>query len=200
MLMPLRTAAFLVATQPDGQKNGRMEPEDLPQFAERLVVGVAKLRMKFTPFCRRAGISPNTLRALMRGEQMPEAATVAKLAAALGTTPKALTEGKHGIDPSDDRLVILNDEDLEVAQAFHHAPMPVRQEVLGALQRRGRRAGASTSAAAAEWIDRLLRLPSTQRQAIAELIAEFESDRAASTTEVEDPGPTSKRSQRKVGT
>jgi len=182
-----------------------MDAAELQQFAELLRVGRAKLRLNRLAFCRAVGISPNTLRALERGAQQPEAKTIEKIAHVLGMTPASLTHGKRGIDPGDPLLVNLNDEDLEVAQAFHHAPVRVRAEVLGALQQRGRRSGQGISRAAADWIDRLLRLPSNQRQAIAELIAEFESGagakgEAAANTPPAPQAPKKPPAQHKVGT
>jgi transcriptional regulator with XRE-family HTH domain len=200
MLRALRTSAFPIEGPISRPQNEGMDPDQLQHFAELLRVGRAKLRMNRLAFCRAVGISANTLRALERASQQPEARTVEKIAQVLGMTSSALTHGKRGVDPGDPLLVNLNDEDLEVAQAFHHAPVRVRQEVLGALQQRGRRSGPGISRAASEWIDRLLRLPSTQREAIAELIAEFESGRAESTEVVDEPGPPVKRPQRKVGT
>lgn len=133
-----------------------MDPSQLQHLADQLRMGMAKLHMKRGEFCRAVGITPNTLRALLRGQQQPEESTLHKLATVLGTTVNALREGKPGVDVSDQRYAHLNEEDLEVAEAFHHASMRVRQEVLGALQQRGRR-GLSLAAPVAEWIDRLLR-------------------------------------------
>ena len=168
-----------------------MDAAQLQHLAEQLRMGMAKLRMKRGEFCRKVGISPNTLRALERGQQQPEESTLRKLAAVLGTTPNALRQGKAAIDLSDRQYADLNDEDLEVAQAFHHAPVRVRQEVLGALQHRGRR-GSSLAAPAAEWIDRLLRLPADRRAVIASLIAEFETIAPRADAPEAEPGTTTK--------
>src|SRR5262245_12283259 len=135
----LRVGLFEIDDPAKGSKNGVMTPDQKQQFAEILRTGRAKLNLNKVDFCRKAGITPNTLRALERGAQDPGQRTIDRIAAILGMTPSALTTGKRPIDSSDPLLADLNDEDLEVAQAFHHAPMRVKQRALGVLQERVRR-------------------------------------------------------------
>jgi transcriptional regulator with XRE-family HTH domain len=173
----LRIEPFGVDALEGGPKNGSMTKEQLQQFAETLRTGRAKLDLNKSEFCQKAGITPNTLRALERGAQHPNPDTVDRLARLLGTTAPALTNGKRTIDTSDPLLADLNDEDLEVAQAFHHAPMRVKQRALGVLQeprRRSQSGKAAMSHDVVEWARRLLGLDPEKRQAIATVIAEFE--------------------------
>lgn len=198
MVNRLRVSTLTLEAPLARSQNGPMDAGELQHFADTLRIGIAKLRMKRNAFCRAAGISPNTLRALERGTQQPEAKTVAKIARILGMTPAALTHGKRGIDPGDPLLLNLNDEDLEVARAFHDAPIRVRQEVLGALQQRGRR-GARIAPAVAELAEQLYELPAHTRQAFADMLAQFTvaSHRGAGT---EDPAPHRQTHHHKVGT
>jgi transcriptional regulator with XRE-family HTH domain len=173
----LRVEPFGVDASEPGSKNGGMTPEQLQQFAETLRTGRAKLDLNKVDFCKKAGITTNTLRALERGAQDPSQRTIDRIARMLGTTPSSLTSGKRAIDTSDPLLADLNDEDLEVAQAFHHAPMRVKQRALGVLQERARRGRGKDSSShdVAEWSRRLLGLDPEKRQAIATVIAEFEA-------------------------
>ena len=172
---PLRVGPFDVDPVMSGSKNGSMTKDQLQQFAETLRTGRAKLDLNKAEFCKKARITPNTLRALERGAQHPNPETIDRIARLLGTTAPAITNGKRTIDHSDPLLADLNDEDLEVAQAFHHAPMRVKQRALGVLQERGRRTRKeSTTHDVLEWARRLLGLDPGKRQAIAGMIAEFE--------------------------
>jgi transcriptional regulator with XRE-family HTH domain len=157
-----------------------------------LRTGRAKLDLNKTEFCKKAGITPNTLRALERGAQHPNPYTIDRLAKLLGITAAALTSGKRTIDMNDPLLAQLNDEDLEVAQAFHHAPMRVRQRALGVLQERPRHHKESLNRDASDWSHRLLALDPEKRQVLATLIAEFESARdreedQPAATELDEP-------------
>lgn len=171
----LRVGRFEIDEPVRGSKNGAMTPEQKQQFAEILRTGRAKLNLNKVDFCKKAGITTNTLRALERGVQDPGQRTIDRIAAILGTTPAALTTGKRPIDTSDPLLADLNDEDLEVAQAFHHAPMRVKQRTLGVLQERGRGRGRKDMPPdATELARRLLALDPEKRHAIAMVIGEFE--------------------------
>lgn len=134
-----------------------------------------------------AGITRTTLRALENGAQHPEPSTMARLASALQTSEEALT-GTTPIEADDPLLARLTDEDLEVAQAFHHAPTRIKQRVLGVLQERAERGEPSTTVVAtvADWARRLQQLGPGKRQAIALMIAELEGnggEKPAATTD-----------------
>lgn len=173
----LRIGPFDVDALVNGSKNGSMTKEQLQQFAETLRTGRAKLALNKAEFCQKAGITPNTLRALERGAQHPNPETIDRLARLLGTTTAALTNGKQAIDAGDPLLTDLSDEDLHIAQLFHHAPTRVRHKVLGVLQEpaRGSRGGKeSMSHDVVEWARRLVGLDPQKRQAIANLITQLE--------------------------
>jgi transcriptional regulator with XRE-family HTH domain len=178
MASRLRTATIRVDASDRWSKNDAMTKEQRAHFAEMLRTGRAKLALNKVKFCQQAKIAPNTLRALERGVQDPGQGTLDKLSAVLGITVAALTGGERPIETTDPRLKDLNDEDLEVAQAFHHAPMRGRQRVLGVLQERPRHHKESLNRDASEWSRRLLALDPEKRQAVATLIGEFESARA----------------------
>jgi transcriptional regulator with XRE-family HTH domain len=172
---PLRITPINVDAPERGSKNGAMTKDQLRQFAEALRAARAKLDLNKTEFCKKAGITTNTLRALERGAQHPNPETLARLEKAVG--PLALTSGRRPIEATDPLLAQLNDEDLEIAQAFHHAPMRVRLRVLGVLQERTRRRKESMTRDVQEWAHRLLALDPEKRQAMAALIESLrESD------------------------
>ncbi|HWK10851.1 MAG TPA: helix-turn-helix transcriptional regulator [Vicinamibacterales bacterium] len=147
-----------------------MTKDELRQFAEAVRTARAKLGMNKSEFCKKAGVTPNTLRALERGAQHPNPDTLDRIAKAAGTTVAALTSGRRPIEATDPLLAQLNDEDLEVAQAFHHAPMRVRQRALGVLQERTRPRKESVTHDVYEWTQRLLALDPAKRQAMVVLI------------------------------
>lgn len=116
-------------------KPHNLEPERLAAFAAR----VKEARRRYptrAAFCAAVGITRTTLRALESGTQQPTPETVAKLAAVLHTTPAALTGAP--LTTADALLRDLTDEDLRVAQLFHHAGLALKQRVLGLLQDRAR--------------------------------------------------------------
>jgi transcriptional regulator with XRE-family HTH domain len=199
----LRIQPFGVDAPQNGSKNGWMTKEQLQQFAEEVRKGRARLNINKVDFAKRAKIAPNTLRALERGVQQPNQETIDKIARILGTTAQSLTHGKRPIDAADPLLADLNDEDLEVAQAFHHAPMRVKQRALGVLQegtRRGRK-DASVTHDVTEISKLLLSLDPEPRQAIINLIAEFQLSKTTSTDEAAPPAahghqPASARAKR----
>ena len=69
--------------------------------------------------------------------QHPTPSTLTALADALATSEEELT-GTLTIRPDDPLLENLTEEDLQVAQAFHHAPTKLKQRTLQVLRERGR--------------------------------------------------------------
>jgi transcriptional regulator with XRE-family HTH domain len=135
---PIKGQPLQVDRQQARSKNMAMdmEPDRLAAFAKR----VNEERKKYgsrSGFASAVGISRATLRALERGGQQPSQETINQFARFLKTTPEALT-GQKRIDPDDPRLEDLTDEDLDVAQLFHHAGLAVKQKTLGTLQERQR--------------------------------------------------------------
>jgi len=86
-------------------------------------------------FCERAGITRTTLRSLETGTQHPSPETILKLAQALGRSADWLT-GERRIEADNPLLKDLTEEDLHVAQMFHHAGVEVKQATLAVLQTR----------------------------------------------------------------
>ena len=179
----LRIGPFDVDAIWDRSKNGSMTKEQLQQFAETLRTGRAKLGLNKSDFCQQADITPNTLRALERGAQHPNPETIDRLARLLGTTATAITNGKRVIDASDPLLKDLNDEDLEMAQRFHHAPMRMKERVLGVLLEpiRRSRTGPAASHDAVDAGKDLLDLDPEDRQVIADLISRMKARQRAET-------------------
>lgn len=170
----MRAGPFGVDEAEGPSKTSAMTKEQLQSFAEAVRTGRAKLNLNKTEFCAKVGIVPNTLRALEKASQDPSQDTIDKLARVLGMTPHALTSGKRVVEAGDPLLADLNDEDLEIAQAFHHVPMRVKQKILGVLQERRPRTKEVPTADVARWAKRLLALAPEQRAAVATVITEFE--------------------------
>jgi len=141
---------------------------DLAGFSERLRARRAVLHLTASEVSRRARISRTTLRHLELGVQYPEPQTLSRLAKALRTTEAQLTGGAAPVNSDDQRLVHLTDEDLDVAQAFHHAPTRVKNRVLGTLHDLGQRK--TLPGAIGEWAERLLALDPEDRQIVTNLI------------------------------
>jgi transcriptional regulator with XRE-family HTH domain len=63
-------------------------------LAERLRIARAKLQLNQQAFCEKAGITPNTLRALERGARYPSRKTLAGIAQCLETSLTDLMNGQ----------------------------------------------------------------------------------------------------------
>lgn len=161
-----------------------MTPRQLLEFGKRLTAERERQKLSRIDLAEQAGISRTTLRNLERGGQDPEQATLDALAEALKTSVLALT-GAPLIEPDDPKLHDLGDEDLEIAQAFHHAPLRVKHRALGVLQERGRRE--ILSATVADWARRLLALDPDQRQLLALLITDMERRVEVSQVSIDAP-------------
>jgi transcriptional regulator with XRE-family HTH domain len=155
-------------------QNVVMNAKQLAEFGLRLRRRREALGLTRSALCAAAKITRTTLRHLESGRQHPSPPTLARLTAALHTTEDALA-GKKPIEPDDPRLHYLTDEDLEVAQAFHHAPTRVKQRALGVLQEAGMGRSAVFPPSVVTWAQRLTNLEPGLRQAIATLIEEFET-------------------------
>jgi transcriptional regulator with XRE-family HTH domain len=145
-----------------------MNEKQLAEFAVTLRERRERLRLTRVALAARAGITRTTLRMLEKGVQHPEAETLEQLAKALNTTEHALT-GQRTIEASDPRLRNLTDEDIDVAQQFHHAPTRVKVRVLGELQDQGTIQG-GLPASVNTWAQRFLTLTPANRQTIALLV------------------------------
>jgi len=96
------------------------------------------------------------------------------LAKVIGTTPTELV-GRKGIALDHPLLKDLTEEDLRIAQMFHHAGLEVKQRTLGVMQARQPRHGTPEAAPdVISWAKRLLALKANQRYVVSALIAELE--------------------------
>jgi transcriptional regulator with XRE-family HTH domain len=171
LVMSVPTAAL---ASPFQLQNVVMNAKQLAEFGLRLRRRREALGLNRSALCAAAKITRTTLRHLESGRQHPNPPTLARLTAALHTTEDALA-GKKPIESDDPRLHHLTDEDLEVAQAFHHAPTHVKQRALGVLQENGVARQAIVLPSVAALAQRLINLDPTLRQAIATLIDEWEA-------------------------
>lgn len=158
-----------------------MNPKQLLEFGQRLRRRREAQNMTRSKLCALAGITRTTLRYLESGTQHPSPATLQRLVTALQTTEELLT-GHTPVKADDPLLEHLGDEDLEVAQAFHHAPTRVKQRVLGALQERGRKP--ALGSLAGEFWRRFEKLDADQKQLVTMMIDELQQKPA---TDVSTP-------------
>lgn len=90
-----------------------------------------RLKLKWTQqqLADAAKVTPNTLRGLERATQETRREKVEAIAEALGTTFDALHRADEPINEDHPLLKDLSEEDLQVAQGFHHARTAVRLRV-----------------------------------------------------------------------
>lgn len=168
--MPLVTRVTPVAGPRARGKLEVMDPAQRKEFGRRLarqrnLLGLSKLKLQ-----EKSGVDRTTIQRLESGVQNPEDLTLKKLATALETTVLGLV-GTPSLQPTDPKLEHLSDEDLDVAQAFHHATLLVKQRTLGVLQERRRRE--ALTATAGDVAQSLMALTPDQRALIAQLIQEL---------------------------
>jgi len=109
-----------------------MDAKRLAQFGHRLRRARQALGLSGAALAKRAHVSRKTIASLEAASQHPEPKTLTRLASALGVPEHALV-GVPPIAVTDPLLEHLTDEDLHIAQAFHHAPTEARQRVLRVL-------------------------------------------------------------------
>lgn len=151
------------------RNNGSVNREQLEAFGARVRRRREALDLTRSALCDLAGITRTTLRHLENGWQHPSPQTLERLVVALQTTEDLLV-GTTTIAPDNPLLANLSEEDLEVAQTFHHAPTRVKQRVLDVLQERGRKAEFSD---AAELWRRFEQLDPAQRHQVSVVIEEM---------------------------
>jgi len=156
-----------------------MDPSQLQEFGRRLarqrkLLGLSKLKLQ-----EKSGVDRTTIHRLESGVQNPEDLTLKKLATALETTVLGLV-GAPSVQPTDPKLEHLTEEDLDVAQAFHHAPLYLKQRALGVLQERSRREALTEPVS--DWAKRLLALPERHRAMVAQLIEEMSQPTGTTTS------------------
>jgi transcriptional regulator with XRE-family HTH domain len=155
-------------------KNAAVNKE---QLAEKIRTGRARLKLNRVQFANLADITTNTLRALEEGthSQVPDTKTLEKVAKALGVTMKALLIGGEAIAPDNPLLKDLSDEDLEIAQAHHHAINAVRQRIALILENRQPPAVAPSEDLKQRAADVALRVAGYGKEAVEQLesLAQF---------------------------
>lgn len=116
-----------------------MKPKQREAFAQRVLMKRTELypKMSQAEFCKIAGITRTTLRIVEDpgSKQNPSEQTIEGLARALRMTPEELKDEQR-IEPDNKFLRDLTEEDLRIAQMFHHAGITVKQKTVGVLQER----------------------------------------------------------------
>lgn len=112
---------------------GAMDDRQLKDFGLRVRRRREALTLTRQALCEKAGITRTTLRQLEAGLQHPTPRTLARLVKALMVPEEALT-GATPIRLDHPLLADLTEEDLSVAQRFHHASTRVRRRILDALE------------------------------------------------------------------
>lgn len=125
-----------------------MDKEELAAFAERLIAARQKLYPTRLALAAKAGISRTTLRHLESGRQQPTQETIEALANALDM-PAAMLKGAKRIDPDHPMLKDARDEDLEIANLFHHASLDTKLRVREWLREDAHRSSGQASRAGA---------------------------------------------------
>jgi len=157
-----------------------MTPKQREAFAQRILLRRTELfpKMSLQAFCDLAGITRTTLRIAEDpgSNQNPSEKTLLGLARALRTTPEELKDEQR-ITPDNPLLKDLTEEDLRVAQTYHHADIAVKQRTLGVLQDRQLAATTKREIApdVATLAKRLTALPPDQRFLASQLLEQLEA-------------------------
>lgn len=122
-----RAATNLDLRQRRANNDGLMTPEARAHVAA-LVTAARQQAPSRSAFARTLGITRATLRAWERGAQTPTEEHLEKLAELLAISVATL-KGEAPLQPDDERLRDLTDEDLAIAQQFHHAPATVKYAI-----------------------------------------------------------------------
>ena len=83
---------------------------------------------------KEAKVTPNALRGFESGKRRTRAETTKRILAALNTTKDQLLAAPNALP--DPRLTGLSVEDLNIARAFHDSLTPLRNGIIGFLNRR----------------------------------------------------------------
>jgi len=164
-----------------------MTPRQREAFAQRILLRRTELfpKMSLQAFCDLAGITRTTLRIAEDpgSNQNPSEKTLAGLARALRTTPEELKDEQR-ITPDNPLLKDLTEEDLRVAQTYHHADIAVKQRTLGVLQERQLAATTKREITPdiATLAKRFTALPPDQRYVASQLLELLERSRSVDET------------------
>jgi len=113
--------------------NGPMDERTLKEFGTRVRRRREALNLTRQALCAKAGITRTTLRNLEGGRQHPTPRTLAALIKALQVPEEALT-GATPVRLDHPLLEDLTEEDLLVAQRFHHANTRTKQRILDLVE------------------------------------------------------------------
>jgi transcriptional regulator with XRE-family HTH domain len=130
---PSHVSLLAVAPQPSRPNNGDMDDRQLKEFGTRVRRRREALNLTRQDFCDKAGITRTTLRQLEAGAQHPSPRTLALLVKALQVADEESLTGAAPIRLDHPLLKDLNEEDLDVAQRFHHAPKRLAMRILDLL-------------------------------------------------------------------
>jgi len=143
------------------------------ELGQRVRQARERLGLDRLHFAQKARISRNTLQTLEEASKETTDRVLDKIAVVLGTTTEALI-GTPPLDPNDPKFKDLTDDDFEVAQAYHHAALHVKQRLIGVLQTQAARRD-RLHATISDWVQRLLALREDQRAMLVQLITELET-------------------------
>lgn len=110
-----------------------MDERQLKDFGTRVRRRREALNLTRQALCKEAGITRTTLRRLEAGGQHPTLRTLALLVTALQMPDEESLTGAAPVKLDHSLLEDLIEEDLEVAQRFHHAPTRVKTRILDLL-------------------------------------------------------------------
>src|SRR5262249_34924912 len=113
--------------------NGAMDERQLKDFGTRVRRRREALNLTRQALCKEAGITRTTLRRLEAGGQHPTPRTLALLVTVLQMPDEESLTGAAPVKLDHPLLEDLIEEDLEVAQRFHHAPTRVKTRILDLL-------------------------------------------------------------------
>jgi transcriptional regulator with XRE-family HTH domain len=111
----------------------------------------------------KAKVTPNTLRGLERGTLQTRWPKFEAIAKALGTTPDLLLQAEEPVAETNPLLRDLNEEDLRIAQAFHHSRTAYRMHVQRVLS-------GQVKSSSLELLDRIDRMTEDQRDAVSAMV------------------------------
>jgi transcriptional regulator with XRE-family HTH domain len=136
---------------------------DLKALGQRVRLLRLRKNWQQQELARRAGVTTNTLRGLERGTLHTRWPKFEAIAKALGTTPDLLLRSEEPVADTSPLLRDLNEEDLRVAQAFHHSRTTHRMYVQRVLS-------GHIKSSSLELLDRIDRLTEDEREAVSAMV------------------------------
>jgi transcriptional regulator with XRE-family HTH domain len=136
-----------------------------------------KEKLRQVDVAKAVKIAVGTLQAIENNLWPVMESNIEKVAHYYGTSLEALRaeDKKAGIRKDDERIRDINDEDIEVAQKFHHARMQVKNRVWALLtQPRSIPLPEEQAARASELVQRIVRLPDESIATLERVVADLE--------------------------